>query len=59
MYCRECGGKLKIIGVIGNTQKCVCGECYVENIRFVPLAKCEHDFNSKKICIHCGQLDNA
>lgn len=58
MICK-CGGRLKKIGEIGNTRKYVCAECYEENIKYIEIDECEHGYNSKHICIHCGKLDNA
>lgn len=56
-HCTECGGKLKKIGDIGNTRKCVCSNCYEENIKYINPEPCEHEYNDKSgnKCIHCGE----
>lgn len=53
--CEECGSyTLKMIGIINRTKVFVCINCYAEKSVFLGHDECEHEFNEREECMHCG-----
>ena len=53
--CPECGRfTLNLIGVVNKTKIYVCVNCYFEKSIFMGFEKCEHKFNTRGECMHCG-----
>lgn len=53
-YCEECGAVMKEVGVIESTLLLSCAECLAEKRKFLSNNSCEHEFNIKNECAHCG-----
>ncbi len=53
--CEECGSfKLELVGTIKNTKVFVCTKCYSEKSVFMGHDVCEHEYNEREECMHCG-----
>lgn len=52
--CSECGAPMHLVGDIKNTRLLMCTECFAEKHQFISDKKCNHEFNDKNECAHCG-----